>query len=156
MEHVTTNEQRIDPRQIRYPQPPPEVASTLVTTSTTTTYTTPSSTTPSGTTPSGFFSEARTSVTSLGTVGRKTMLEMSVRSKLSRIKRVIRQRPHIFLDSQGTKQIQEVDYIYNELQDCSRCVGHYVHMWTRYHTNLFDASTPVYTLLRTQTAGRHD
>ncbi|KAF8506342.1 hypothetical protein JB92DRAFT_732753 [Gautieria morchelliformis] len=82
------------------------------------------------TTSSGFLSEARTSVTSFfgpGSTIQKTILaaefrvvRVNMRRMLSRIKRTIRRQPFIFLGPQGIKAIQEVDYIYNRLQDLSR------------------------------------
>ena len=93
-------------------------------------------TTTSGGRASGFFSEARSSVTSLGSISRETMLEISIRRKLSRIKKTIRRQPHIFLGSRDVRQMQEVDNVYNELQDLCQCVVRFLHdpssVWCRH------------------------
>jgi hypothetical protein len=66
--------------------------------------TTATHTTTSGVTPSGFFSEARTSVTSLGSMSRQRILEVGACRILSRIKITIQWRPHIFVNPKGAKQ----------------------------------------------------
>ncbi|KAF8479976.1 hypothetical protein JB92DRAFT_1768643 [Gautieria morchelliformis] len=131
---------RVDPTT--FPQLPRSV-STANSIGFTSTVPTTTSATPR-TTSSGFLSEARTSVTSLfgpGSTTQKTILVVSARRKLSRIKRTIRRQPFIFLGSHGVKEMQEVDYIYNELQDLTgRCVVsmRYVYLIAHYCCHVTD------------------